>query len=147
MFIAIGNAEDSRCPVGSSTSPAVVGIGGWIGGWGLWAEPFAILSQNWRTIAYDHRGAGATLAPSESITFERLVDDVFAVLDAYAVEHCVLAAESAGALTALGAGFKNPDRITGLVIVDGLTFREDPARKQTCFFWDCERLTPPHWTA
>ncbi len=126
MFISIGNAKIYAAAFGSSTSPAVVGIGGWIGGWELWSEPFAILSQSWRTIAYDHRGAGATLAPIESITFERLVDDVFAVLDAYAVEHCVLAAESAGALTALGAALKNPDRVTGLVIVDGMTFREGP---------------------
>jgi pimeloyl-ACP methyl ester carboxylesterase len=39
----------------------------------------------------------------ESITFKKLVDDVFALLDAYNIEKCVLAAESAGALTALGA--------------------------------------------
>jgi pimeloyl-[acyl-carrier protein] methyl ester esterase len=64
------------------------------------------------------------VAPIESITFERLVDDVFVVLDAYQVGRCVLAAESAGALTALGAAFKHPDRISGLVIVDGLYFSE-----------------------
>jgi pimeloyl-ACP methyl ester carboxylesterase len=101
-----------------------MGIGGWIGSWELWAEPFAILSQRWRTIAYDHRGAGATVAPVESITFNKLVDDVFAVLDAYNIENCVLAAESAGALTALGASLKYPKRIRGLVIVDGMYFRE-----------------------
>lgn len=60
------------------------------------------MSQNWGTIAYDHRGAGATIAPLESISFNRLVEDVFAILDAYNAENCVLAAESAGALTALG---------------------------------------------
>jgi pimeloyl-ACP methyl ester carboxylesterase len=57
------------------------------------------------------------------------VDDVFAVLDACNVEHCVLAAESAGALIALGAALKHPKRITGLVIVDGLYFRERSAEK------------------
>ncbi len=129
MFISFGNAKIYATAFGSTTSPVILGIGGWIGSWELWAEPFSILSQNWRTIAYDHRGAGATLAPVESITFDRLVDDVFAVLDAYAVEHCVLAAESAGALTALGAALKQPHRVTGLVIVDGLYFRETPPEK------------------
>lgn len=124
MFIDVGDAKIYAAAFGSTTSPAIVGIGGWIGSWELWAEPFSILSQGWHTIAYDHRGAGATIAQVESITFNRLVDDVFAVLDAYNVEHCVLAAESAGAITALGAALKNSGRITGLVIVDGMYFRE-----------------------
>jgi len=124
MFIEVGEAKIYAATFGSTSSPVIVGIGGWIGSWELWAEPFSILSQRWHTIAYDHRGAGATTAPAESINFDRLVDDVFAVLDAYKVEHCVLAAESAGALTALGAALKNPKRITGLVIVDGMYFRE-----------------------
>jgi len=129
MFITVGDAKIYATAFGSTTSPVIVGIGGWIGSWELWAEPFAILSQNWRAIAYDHRGAGATVAPAKSITFNRLVDDIFAVLDAYNVEKCVLAAESAGALTALGAALKYPKRITGLVIVDGMYFRETSPEK------------------
>lgn len=124
MFITVENAKIYTTAFGSTSSPAILGIGGWIGSWELWAEPFAILSQSWHTITYDHRGAGATIAPVESIVFDRLVDDVFAVLDAYNVEQCVLAAESAGALTALGATLKNPQRIRGLVLVDGLYYRE-----------------------
>ena len=129
MFINVGDAKIYTTAFGSTTSPVIVGIGGWIGSCELWAEPFSILSQSWHTIAYDHRGAGATIAPVESITFNRLVDDVFAVLDAYNVENCVLAAESAGALIALGAALKHPKRITGLVIVDGLYFREAASEK------------------
>ena len=48
----------------------------------LWAGPFTTLSKTWRTIAYDHRGAGATVAPPKFITMETLVADVFAILDA-----------------------------------------------------------------
>ncbi len=129
MFINVGDAKLYTTAFGSTTSPVIVAIGGWIGSWELWAEPFSILSQSWRTVAYDHRGTGATIAPVESITFNRLVDDVFAVLDAYNVENCVLAAESAGALIALGAALKHPKRITGLVIVDGLYFREPSSEK------------------
>lgn len=126
MFVTVGDAKIYTTAFGSTKSPVIVAIGGWIGSWELWAEPFALLSRGWRTLAYDHRGAGATVAPVESITFERLVADVFAVLDAYAVEHCVLAAESAGALTALGAALQDERRITGLVIVDGMTYRATP---------------------
>ncbi len=126
MFISIGNAKIYSTSFGSPAAPAIVGIGGWAGSWELWAEPFSILSQHWHTIAYDHRGAGATVTPVESIAFDRLVDDVFAVLDAYQVEQCVLAGESAGALTVLGAALKQPQRITGLVIVDGLFWSPSP---------------------
>jgi pimeloyl-ACP methyl ester carboxylesterase len=53
-----------------------------------------------------------------------MVADVFTVLDAYGVERCVLAAESMGALSVLGAALKQPERITGLVIVDGMYYRK-----------------------
>lgn len=125
MFVTIGQAKIFATSFGSRTAPALLAIGGWIGSWELWVEPFSILSQTWHTIAYDHRGAGATVAPLDSVTFDTLVDDVFAVLDAYEVDQCVLAAESAGALTALGAALKRPERIRGLVIVDGSYFSPD----------------------
>lgn len=122
MFIQIDDATIYSVAFGSKDAPAIVGIGGWIGNWELWAETFSILSETWHTIGYDHRGTGATVAPASSITLDRLIDDVFAVLDAHRIERCVLAAESAGALTALGAALKHPDRINGLVLVDGLWF-------------------------
>lgn len=122
MFINIGDARIFATAFGSPKAPAILGIGGWIGSWELWTQPFSLLSANWHTIAYDHRGSGATIAPTESITFDRLVDDIFCVLDAYQVERCYLAAESAGAAVAFGAALKNPQRIAGLIIVDGYYF-------------------------
>ncbi len=55
-----------------------------------------------------------------------MVDDVFAALDAYQVEQCVLAAESMGAVTAFLAALQQPHRFQGLVIVDGLFSRPAP---------------------
>jgi pimeloyl-ACP methyl ester carboxylesterase len=123
MFIPVGDARIYATSFGPTTAPVIVGIGGWIGSWELWVEPFSILSRTWRTIAYDHRGTGATVAATDSITHQQLVDDVFCVLDAYEVERCVLAAESAGAFTALGAALADSQRIIGLVLVDGLCYR------------------------
>lgn len=104
----------------------LLALGGWIGSWELWVEPFRLLSPSWTTIAYDHRGSGATLAAPEAITCTSLVDDVFAVLDSFGVERCILAAESAGAATALQAVLQHPERFDGLVVVDGLYYRERP---------------------
>ncbi len=128
MFIQTVDAKIFATSFGVPSAPAIVAIGGWIGNWELWLEPFSILSQAWHTIAFDHRGAGVTVAPLESINLERMVDDVFRVMDAYKLEWCVLAAESAGALTALMAALKEPERIAGLVIVDGSYFRPTPVK-------------------
>lgn len=126
MFITVDDAQIFSTAFGSPKNPAVLGIGGWIGNWELWALPFSQLSVNWYTIAYDHRGSGATIAPTASISLERLAADVFAVMDAYQVERCYLAAESAGAVTAFSAALMAPQRIAGLIIVDGYYFGNAP---------------------
>ena len=95
-------------------------LGGWAGSWEVWTEPFGLLSRTWRTVAYDHRGSGATIAPLDSITPENMVGDVFAVMDALGIGRCVLAAESAGATIAMLAALEWPERFSALVLVDGL---------------------------
>lgn len=119
MFITVGDAQIFSVAFGSPSAPAILGIGGWIGNWELWALPFARLSATWYTVAYDHRGSGATVAPLHSITVEQLTADLLAVMDAYRLTRCYLAAESAGAVTALSAALERPDRIAGLILVDG----------------------------
>jgi pimeloyl-ACP methyl ester carboxylesterase len=73
----------------------------------------------WRCIGFDHRGSGASSFPPESIGPTALVDDLFRVLDHFAVDTCVLAGESLGALTCLLAVLREPSRFDGLVLVDG----------------------------
>jgi len=97
----------------------LVAHGGWVGSWELWQQPFELLSDEWRCISYDHRGTGESPVSPEQITPEALVDDLFAVLDAYGVRRCVLAGESLGTLVVLGAAARRPERFEGLVLVDG----------------------------
>jgi pimeloyl-ACP methyl ester carboxylesterase len=122
MFVRHNGAELYTVSFGNGLR-TLAAIGGWIGSWELWAEPFAVLSRGWRTLAFDHRGAGATVAMPESITMPAMVDDLFAVLDAFDVETCVLAAESSGVAVALMATLREPARFTGLVLVDGLYYQ------------------------
>ena len=125
MFISRDDAQLYTVAFGDGPR-ALLALGGWIGSWELWAGPFGYLSRTWRTVAYDHRGAGATIAPPESISPETLVDDVFAVLDELEIARCVLAAESAGAAVALLAALRQPQRFGGLVIVDGRYYEAAP---------------------
>ena len=90
---------------------------GWEAG-ELWLQPFEILSRRWRCITYDHRGTGATRHRGGPITSDLLVNDLFCVLDELKVSRCVLAGESAGAMTVLQAALRAPERFSGIVLVD-----------------------------
>lgn len=118
MFVAAGGYLLNTVQFGSGPS-TFVAHGGWVGSWELWQEPFQLMQDRWRCIGYDHRGSGASTFPPEAITPDGLVDDLFAVLDHYGVERCVLAGESLGALTCLQAVIREPARFRGLVLVDG----------------------------
>ena len=80
MFIENKGAQLYTVTFGSGPH-TILAHGGWIGSWELWTEPFAYLSKTWRTVAYDHRGSGVTMAPVDSITMENMVSDIFAVMD------------------------------------------------------------------
>jgi pimeloyl-ACP methyl ester carboxylesterase len=115
-------AEEARLwtvAFGPGDGPAFVAVGGWIGSWELWAGPFGELSARWRVVGFDHRGTGATVSSAASISHERLVDDIFVVLDAHGIDRCVLAGESAGAGVVISAAARHPERVAGLVLVDG----------------------------
>jgi pimeloyl-ACP methyl ester carboxylesterase len=118
VFVAAGGFLLNTVQFGSGLD-TFVAHGGWVGSWELWQQPFQLMQENWRCIGYDHRGSGASTAPSSAITPGALVDDLFEVLDAFDVERCVLAGESLGALTCALAVERDPSRFAGLVLVDG----------------------------
>lgn len=120
MFTPIGPSLINAVSFGSSD--VVLGVGGWIGNWELWQQPFELLSADgYRTIAYDHYGAGETVAPSELATFEGQVQAVFQILDHYDIGRCVLAGESNGGTVALAAAARHPERFRGVIVVDAAT--------------------------
>ena len=124
MFIQNNNAMLYTIEFGAGPR-TILAHGGWTGSWELWVEPFSHLSKTWRTVAYDHRGTGATIASVESINMENMVADLFAVMDKMEIEKCVLAAESAGGMVAVTAALQQPQRFKGLVLVDALLHNEN----------------------
>jgi pimeloyl-ACP methyl ester carboxylesterase len=93
--------------------------GGWVSNVEDWIATLAPLSATWRTVIYDHRGAGLTRVPVERITPEALIDDVFRVMDATGIERCVLGGFSRGTVTAMRAALARPERFDGLVLLNG----------------------------
>lgn len=123
MFIDVPGAKLFTVRSGPAHGPAILAIGGWIGSSELWQGPLAALSDSYVTVTYDHRGSGLSLCDPDSITFESLVADAQAILDSFGIERCVVAAESAGAQTALALGARVSERVSHLVIVDGMYSR------------------------
>ena len=118
FFVEVDGASLWTIAFGPPGAPAIVCVGGWTGSSELWLGPIGHLSARFRCVTYDHRGTGVTMSKPSSITHIRLVDDVFAVMDAHGIERAVLAAESAGAGVVLGAAVQRPQRVSGLLPVD-----------------------------
>lgn len=119
MFVQSDDVLLNVVAWGPPDGPPFVAHGGWVGNWELWQEPFQIMQSRWRCVSYDHRGSGATTATAAQITPRALVTDLLRVLDHLQIERCLLAGESMGALTCMTMAIDHPDRVAGLVLVDG----------------------------
>ena len=97
----------------------ILAHGGWISNVEDWITTLAPLSTTWRTVTYDHRGAGLTRVPVDRISPQALVDDVFRVMDTLEIERCVLAGFSSGTVTALRAVLAQRGRVDGLLLMNG----------------------------
>jgi pimeloyl-ACP methyl ester carboxylesterase len=117
MFHQIGDDIINTAAFGAGER-TIVGVGGWVGNWELWQQPFELLSRSYRVIAYDHPGSGETVVPPGTLTFEHHVDALFGVLDAFDVDRCILAGESMGGTTAIACALREPDRFEAIVLVD-----------------------------
>jgi pimeloyl-ACP methyl ester carboxylesterase len=118
VFIGVNGQRIHAVSFGAGPT-TFLALSGWVATWEAWLEPFETLSRRWRCVSFDHRGAGETVVPPAAITPDALIDDVLGVMDALAIDRCILAGESLGTAVAVGAALRAPDRFTGLVLVDG----------------------------
>jgi 3-oxoadipate enol-lactonase len=84
----------------------------------MWDEQAAGLKRAFRVLRYDQRGHGGTDAPAGRYTFDLLMADALALLDALAIERAHFAGLSMGGATALGLALRHPERIDRAIICD-----------------------------
>jgi len=85
--------------------------------WDAWAEA---LKGKYRVVRFDQVGHGLTGPdPKEDYSRDNYVADILEVADKLGLKTFVLAGNSMGGKHALAFAVKHPDRLTGLVLVDG----------------------------
>jgi len=84
----------------------------------MWDEQTAALRDSFRVLRYDQRGHGGSDAPAGRYTFDTLLADALALMDALAIEKANFAGLSMGGATALGLAERHPGRFERIVIAD-----------------------------
>src|SRR6267154_1917541 len=84
----------------------------------MWDTQARELSGTFRVLRYDQRGHGRTQAPGGRYSFDLLIADALALIDALDIGRANFAGLSMGGATALGLAQRHPDRIVRAIVAD-----------------------------
>jgi 3-oxoadipate enol-lactonase len=84
----------------------------------MWDDQVAELKQSFRILRYDQRGHGGTQATEAPYSFDLLVADVVALLDALSIKRAHFAGLSMGGVTALFLAQRHPQRFDRIIACD-----------------------------
>jgi DNA-binding transcriptional MerR regulator len=114
------SVDDTALAVTDSGGPGrpVVYLNGSYANKSHWRLVITTLGSDWRHITYDERARGKSKR-SADYSFEGCVRDLEAVLAARGVARPILVGWSYGAAIAVHWADRNPDRLVGIVAVDG----------------------------
>lgn len=94
----------------------------------MWRAQVAALRPHYRVLAVDMLGHGASVMPGKDATLDDYADHVAAAMDAAAVAQATLVGFSMGALVARAFALRHPERVTALVLLNGV-FARTPAEQ------------------
>lgn len=112
--------EDTALAVADTGGPScpIVYLNGSYASRKDWRPVMAELGSEWRHVTYDERARGQS-RPSADYSFESCLRDLDAVLNARKISRPLLVGWSYGAVLAVHWADRYPDRVTGVVSVDG----------------------------
>jgi len=84
----------------------------------MWDAQAREFSGAFRVLRYDQRGHGNTEAPAGRYTFDLLIDDAVALMDALRIDRAHFCGLSMGGATALGLAQRHPDRVNHAIVAD-----------------------------
>lgn len=124
--MAIVNGTDIHYTDTGGDGPAILFSHGFLMNHTMFEPQIAALSDDYRCVAWDERGFGATRAPGE-FTYWDSADDALALLDHLGIEQAVLVGMSQGGFLSLRAALRAPERVRGLVLIDSAADVDDAA--------------------
>ena len=111
----------------------------------IWSPVAPLLTPRFRVLAVDQRGHGQSDKPSSGYDFPSVVGDVRELIEALGLERPLVAGHSWGGNVALELAARHPERVAGLVLVDG-GFMEISARPGMTWERAERELAPPDLT-
>ncbi len=121
QFVTIGDGVSVHLrDEGPKDAPAIVLLHGSNADLHTWEPWVAALKDRYRVIRFDQVGHGLTGPdPQHDYSRDNYVADILEVADALGLKQFVLGGNSMGGKHALAFAVAHPERLTGLVLVDG----------------------------
>ncbi|NBF41817.1 MAG: alpha/beta fold hydrolase, partial [Spirochaetes bacterium] len=88
----------------------------------MWKDHVDALSETYRCIIYDQRGAGESPVGSGQYTIETLTDDLEAVMKAKKIKSAFLVGHDLGGYVALRLAQRDATRVRGLILINSHCF-------------------------
>src|SRR5687767_442270 len=85
----------------------------------IWDDVAARLAGRYHVVALDQRGHGLSDRPTDGFTFDRVVGDLAGLIETLELDRPTLVGHSWGGNVVLAFAASHPDRVHGLVLVDG----------------------------
>jgi pimeloyl-ACP methyl ester carboxylesterase len=126
-YLRTEDSEIFYTDTGPGTGPPIVLVHGWTADSVDWSWLIPALTQDFRVIAYDQRGAGRS-APASSYDLARQRADLAALITRVAGGPAVVVGHSLGGAIASTMAVEHPELTLGVVVLDA-PYAADPARR------------------
>ncbi|HYM15667.1 MAG TPA: alpha/beta fold hydrolase [Dehalococcoidia bacterium] len=101
---------------GDAAAPPLLLIMGFTMNAAAWASQIPALSERYRVIAFDNRGAGRTTQPEGAYSITQMADDAAGLLDHLGIASAHIVGASMGGMIAQEFALRYPARVRGLVL-------------------------------
>lgn len=122
------NISDSGAPAGKPDAPVLVLGHGLLFGTTMWRHQIDALSADYRCIAVDWRGQGATPATDSGYDMDTLYADLVALVEHLDVGPVHYAGLSMGGFVGMRLAARRPELVRSLILIDTSAGPEDPAK-------------------
>lgn len=128
--LTVNNITVSYNDEGPEGAPMIIFIHGFPLNKSMWDKQVNALKDDYRVIAYDIRGHGATEVGAIDFSIDLFVNDLLSFMDALKIEKTVLCGLSMGGYIALNAIENHSERFSALILSDTNCTADTPEAKE-----------------